>query len=230
MLHRLLSAALPIGLLIMFGVTCGGPPTVPSPPPVPQAQPVITSVSPDLATTSGGANIVINGFGFSVGATVTLGGVTAGKFVIVDPSPTLIQIFQVTPHAAGIVDVVVTNPGPGGLSGRLAGAFEYALPESMDFNGTWEGAANNGTEDGAPMRFTIQNGALVDLSCGTSGVVTPSVPAAVSGGAFDVLGSNGSAVSGRILSPSQATGTINIAPCMVTTWFAFKKPNSARRP
>ena len=230
MLHRLSRAALPIGLLVMFGVTCGSQPAVPTPLPVPQAQPVITSVSPDLATTSGGANIVINGIGFSAGATVTLGGVTAGKFVIVDPSPTLIQIFQVTPHAAGTVDVVVTNPGPGGLTGRLAGGFEYALPESMDFNGTWEGAANNGTEDGALMRFTIQNGALVDLSCGTSGLVTLPVPAAVSGGAFDFLGSNGSAISGRIVSPSQATGTISIAPCVVTTWFAFKKSNTARRP
>ena len=230
MLHRLSRAALPIGLLVMFGVTCGGPPAVPTPLPVPQAQPVITSVSPDLATTSGGANIVINGFGFSVGATVTLGGVTAGKFVVVDPSPTLIQIFQVTPHATGTVDVVVTNPGPGGLSARLTSGFEYAPPESMDFNGTWEGSADNNTEDGAPMRFTIQDGALVDLSCGTSGLVTLPMPAAVSGGAFDFLGSSGSAISGRIVSASQAKGSISVAPCVATTWFAFKKSNTARRP
>jgi hypothetical protein len=230
MFRRLLRAVLPIGLLIMFGVTCGGPPAVPSAPPVPQAQPVITSLSPSTASTSGGANIVITGTGFSVGATVTLGGVTAGKFVIVDPSPTVIEIFQVTPHAAGTVDAVVTNPGPGGLSGRLAGGFEYALPESMDFNGAWEAVANNGTEDGAAMRFTIRDGALVDLSCGTSGLLTLSVPAAVSGGAFDFLGSNGSAVTGRIVSPSQAMGTINIAPCVVTTWFADKKSNNAKRP
>ena len=70
---------------------------------------------------------------------MTLGGVHAGKFVIVDPAGTTIEIFQLAAHAAGSVDVVVTNPGPASQTGLLTGGFTYAPPESFDFNGTGEG-------------------------------------------------------------------------------------------
>ena len=42
-------------------------------------------------------------------------------------------------HAAGTVEVIVTNP-----DGRAAsGTFTYASPATFDFNGDWQGLAEN---------------------------------------------------------------------------------------
>lgn len=82
--------------------------------------PGISSVSPETGSTSGGTSVTISGKNLQSGATVTFGGI-AGTSVDVTSSS---QMTAVTPaHAAGSVDVVVTNPS--GKSATLAGGFGY---------------------------------------------------------------------------------------------------------
>jgi hypothetical protein len=85
--------------------------------------PTVSSVLPTSGPTAGGTQITITGTGFSLGATVTVGGSTATG-VLVNNSTT---ITATTPaHAAGLVDVVVTNTT--GQSGTKTNAFTYTAP------------------------------------------------------------------------------------------------------
>ncbi len=91
-----------------FSLQVGGPP------------PGVSSISPDTGSTSGGTSVTIIGKNLQSGAAVTFGG-AAGTSVNVISST---QMTAVTPaHAAGSVDVVVTNPG--GRSATLAAGFGY---------------------------------------------------------------------------------------------------------
>ena len=85
--------------------------------------PAITSINPTSGSTAGGTSVTITGTSFVSGATVKLGG-TAATNVNVNSSTT---ITATTPaHAAGAVDVVVTNPDA--QVGTLAGGFTYVTP------------------------------------------------------------------------------------------------------
>jgi hypothetical protein len=82
--------------------------------------PTVTSVNPVSGTAAGGTPVTISGTGFVAGATVTFGGTTATG-VVVNSSTT---ISATTPaHAAGAVNVVVTNPNL--QSGSLVNGFTY---------------------------------------------------------------------------------------------------------
>src|SRR5712692_2418408 len=71
------------------------------------AAPTVRSVSPSSGPTAGGTAVSITGTNFVTGATVTLGGTAATNVVVVSAG----QITATTPaHAAGAVNVVVTNP------------------------------------------------------------------------------------------------------------------------
>lgn len=85
--------------------------------------PTVSGVNPASGPTAGGTSVTISGTGFAAGATVTLGG-TAATGVAVNSSTT---ITAVTPaHAAGAVDVVVTNAN--GQNGSKTNAFTYTAP------------------------------------------------------------------------------------------------------
>jgi hypothetical protein len=82
--------------------------------------PAITSVSPGSGPTAGGTPVTITGSGFVAGATVSIGGVAATSVVVASAT----SITAVTgAHAAGPVDVVVTNPG--GATGTLPAGWAY---------------------------------------------------------------------------------------------------------
>lgn len=83
-------------------------------------RPVVTAISPNRGTTSGGTAVTIAGSNFKAGASVTLGGAVCGAVVVVSTS----QITCATPpHFPTVVDVVVTNPN--GQSGTLLRGFTY---------------------------------------------------------------------------------------------------------
>lgn len=83
-------------------------------------RPVVTAISPNRGTTSGGAAVTIAGSNFKAGASVTLGGAVCDTVVVVSAS----QITCTTPpHFPTVVDVVVTNPN--GQSGTLLRGFTY---------------------------------------------------------------------------------------------------------
>ena len=97
-------------------------PPAPPPSPAPTA-PTLSAIAPSSGSTAGGTGVTLTGSGFVAGATVTIGGNTASNLVVASAT----SITATTPaHAAGAVDVVVTNPD--GLNARLAGAFTYTAP------------------------------------------------------------------------------------------------------
>jgi hypothetical protein len=95
------------GVALMRGTTAAPPPA-------------LTGVSPASGPTAGGTSVALAGSGFGSGASVTFGGAAA---TVTAWAPTSLQV-TTPPHAAGAVDVRVTNPD--GQAVTLAGAFSYA--------------------------------------------------------------------------------------------------------
>ena len=81
----------------------------------------VLSLSPSTGGVAGGTQIQILGTDFLAGAKVTVGGVACFGVQVVDANTILATV---PPHAAGAVDVVVTNLS--GETGTLAAAFTYA--------------------------------------------------------------------------------------------------------
>jgi hypothetical protein len=180
--------------------------------------PTIVSVTPSLGSTGGGASIRITGLGLAQGVRVAFGSTSVPAFFAsgVDDS-----VFVRTPsHAAGSVDVTVTNPD--GHTARAMQAYTFAPPESFDVNGNWEGPAFSGDYD-EPFTFTVVNGAVVSISCWTSGVVTLSPPAPIIHGEFSFRDEDGVAISGTILAPNEAHGSVNVGPCANRGWHATRE-------
>jgi hypothetical protein len=199
------------------------PPSVQQPTPQPTGdQPRITAIAPQVGSTRGDAWATITGADFQRGATVKLGGTAAYTYVRDAAAIT----FWTTAHAAGIVDVIVTNPG--GLEARLSGGYTYEPPESFDFNGDW--VAHAGPEYETDMRFTIRNNVLVSVSCGTSAPLTFAPTPSVRNGEFSFLWDDGLAISGTLVSPVNAVGTINVPACAAARWWADKSGEAAGSP
>jgi hypothetical protein len=89
----------------------------------PNTELTVTAISPRVGLI--GEEVWIAGTGFRQGATVTLDGVAA---FVRNANPSGTRIVATLPvHAAGTVDVVVTNPG--GLSGTLIGGYTFVPVE-----------------------------------------------------------------------------------------------------
>jgi fibronectin type 3 domain-containing protein len=111
------------------------------PPPTP---PVLISISPSAGQIGGGDGVVITGTGFidGISKAVTIGGSSCAPMIVV--SGTQITC-TTTAHAAGTVDVVVTN-GDGG-SATLTNAWTYTAtpPPVVSSIAPTSGAAVGGT-------------------------------------------------------------------------------------
>ena len=68
-------------------------------------------------------------------------------------------------------------------NGVAIAAYTFAVPESFDVNGNWRGVSFAGDLD-EPFTFTVLNGAVVDITCSTSGLVRLLPPAPIIHGAF----------------------------------------------
>ena len=82
--------------------------------------PTVTAVSPNTGSTAGGTSVTITGSGFAATPTVSFGG-TAATGVAVVSATTLTA--TVPARAAGVVNVVVTNPDA--QSGTLTNGYAY---------------------------------------------------------------------------------------------------------
>lgn len=91
-------------------------------------QPIVRSIVPASASTIDPTRVTIHGEWFDPGATVMIGGTRTNTLRV-----TMGDIDVMTPaHAAGVVDVVVTNPD--GQSGRLIGGFAFEdIPATVPF-------------------------------------------------------------------------------------------------
>lgn len=87
--------------------------------------PTVTAVSPNSGSTAGGTSVTITGTGFVATPSVTFGGANATSEVLVNST----TLTATTPaRAAGLVNVVVTNPDA--QSGTLTNGFAYLPPPS----------------------------------------------------------------------------------------------------
>ena len=113
--------------------------------------------------------------------------------------------------------MVVTNAD--GQKQRIPGGYTYAPSETFDFNGVWTGF---GWEIGTPITFTIQNNVLVSVTCGSVSNHSFSPAPVVNHGEFSVKGPDGG-MSGRIWSPTEAQGSIDLPGCPASWgWFVSK--------
>jgi hypothetical protein len=179
-------------------------------------QPTVTAVSPNVVTTAGTWG-TITGTQFEPGATVKIGGAAVSATF---HGSTMLRFPNSGEHAAGRVDVTVTNPG--GKAGTLPGGYTYAAAESFDANGEWIAHADGRNEFLTDMRFTIRNNMLISLSCGTL-VAMPTVLSAQNGG-FSFSGPDGLTMSGMLVSTTTSSGQVNAPGCGdgVVGWWADK--------
>ena len=115
--------------------------------------PTVSSISPTSGTTAGGTPVTITGTNYLAGATVSLGG-TAATGVTVVSSTTITA--TTAAHAAGAVNVVVTNPDA--QSGTLNNGYTYtatnpaptvsAISPTSGTTGGWNAGDDHG--DGVP--------------------------------------------------------------------------------
>ena len=83
--------------------------TPPVPPPAPSTglPAIVLGVTPNVATSSGGTIVTVQGLYFTYATGVSFGGATVTSMIVVDDR----NIVVTTPaHTIGAVDVVVTNP------------------------------------------------------------------------------------------------------------------------
>jgi len=184
--------------------------------------PAVTSVAPSSGPAAGGDTVTITGTGFVTGATVTFGG-TAATGVTVDSAT---SITATTPaHAAGAVDVVVTNPDT--QAGTLTNGFTYfAAPTVtgiLPAGGTTAGGTSvtitgTGFIAGATVSFGGSPGTGVTVVGPTSLTVTTPAHAA---GVVDVVVMNvdsqyGTLTNGYTYTTPPVTPTPTTAPVHTT--------------
>ena len=161
--------------------------------------PTVTSVSPVGGPLAGGTVVTITGTGFQSGATVTFGGVAATSVTFGSAT----QITATSPaHAAGAVDVVVTNPDT--QTGTLTAGYLYAnAPTVLSVNptsgplagGTVVTITGTGFQSGATVKFG--GVAATNVTFGSATQITATSPAHAAG-AVDVVVTN----------PDTQTGTL----------------------
>src|SRR6185369_11501260 len=86
--------------------------------------PTVSNITPNSGTTAGGTPVTINGSAFVSGATVSIGGTAATNVNVVNS--TTINA-TTSAHAAGTVNVVVTNPDL--QTGTLTNGFTFTSPQ-----------------------------------------------------------------------------------------------------
>ena len=102
-------------------------------------RPSVTTVSPSTGPVAGGAGVTIHGSGFTGTTAVTFGGLPATGISVVDAS----TLTATTPaHAAGAVDVVVTNALG---TGTALAAYTYSGPPAVTAASPVRGPVAGGT-------------------------------------------------------------------------------------
>ena len=180
--------------------------------------PVITEVRPLAGATVGGTPVTITGSGFQPGATVSIGGAVAWSFV---HSSTTIFVATIG-HGPGTVPVSVRNVD--NQSATFADLFAFADVSTFDFNGDWEGSAYTpDLPDHLLFRLKVRDNIVVSVTCLRDEEIILSPAPAVRNGRFSYQGAAGATMTGIILSPEYAEGTINMAPCRAGGWDALKR-------
>lgn len=190
-------------------------------PAAPNTAPTIASVSPNSGGTSGGTAVTIMGTNFVSGATVTFGGIAAPNVTVVNSA----AIAATTPaHAAGSVDVAVTNPNA--ESGTLNNGFSFlsvSAPTvaSVSPNSGPTGGSTNvtitGTNFVSGATVTFGGAAATNVVVVTSTSITATTPAHAAG-AVSVSVTNPDSQSGSLIGGfTYTTGTISFIQVAAAT-------------
>jgi hypothetical protein len=124
--------------------------------------PAVTSISPNIGSTTGGTAVTISGANFSGATAVNIGGNPVTSFTVIGAT----SIGAVTPAGtSGAKDVVVVTPG-GTATG--AGLFTYMSPQTITFNNP--GAQSFGTSP--TLAAVASSGLTVSFISSTTGVCT----------------------------------------------------------
>ena len=179
------------------------------------ATPTVTAISPNVGSTSGDTPIVIMGTGFQPGVTATFDSVpVAARF----DSRYADRIYLATPpHAAGTVDVLVTN-----AAASLVGLMRVTRSRYRVVRLQWDvvGVSLRRVRPACRVHHSEQWAAQGVVRC-----IGRLVLAAAACHERSVLFSqDGSTITGKIVSASQATGAITLAPCGAPLWQATRKP------
>lgn len=147
--------------------------------------PTVTSVSPNAGALAGGSTVAITGTGFYPGVTVSIGGVNCTP--VTYTSDTAISC-TTGAHAAGAVDVVVTNPDA--QTGTKVGGFTYQVAPTLTSITPASGQLAGGTSvtitgtdfvSGATVKIGGSNCTSVVVASSTS--ITCNTPPGLSGAA-----------------------------------------------
>jgi IPT/TIG domain-containing protein/carbohydrate binding protein with CBM4/9 domain len=169
----------------------------------PGPTPTVSSISSPQGPTAGGSSITINGSNFVTGASITFGGMAATNVVVTSSS---VITATTPPHAAGRVNVTVTNPD--GQSATLYGIVSPLPNPDFDSAPNWQfvGSGNAAVtfdpanaEDGDDYALVTSNpgGPATYYATDASGVnqyfpVSPGDVISFGGGVYRLSG-NGSA-------------------------------------
>jgi len=133
----------------------------------PAPAPAVTAIAPASGTIAGATQVTIVGANFVSGATVTIGGVDATGVTFVS-ADTLTAVVPAG-AAAGVADVVVTNPDS--RAGTLTGGYTYlavieptltvvgATDRSLDYSAVGTGNAANGSAGEATLAVAFTGAA-----------------------------------------------------------------------
>jgi hypothetical protein len=147
--------AAPPGQYMLFILNGSGVPSVASVVQISASAPSVLSISPASGSTDGGSSVTISGNNFLSGATVQIGGVMATNVQVTSSS----KITANTPaHAAGAVDVTVTNPDY--QQNTLPGAYTYGQGQGISFVQTNYNTAKTASSISAPYSLAQSAGDL----------------------------------------------------------------------
>jgi len=179
--------------------------------------PTVTSVTPNSGPSAGGTSVTIAGSGFQVGATVAFGG---SALTVSTINATTIT-GTTTAHAAGAVNVVVTNPDS--QSGTCSGCFSY-LAAAPTVSGIVPTSGSNAGGTSVTISGTgFQTGANVSfggsaLTIGTiNGSSITGTTTAHAAGPVNVVVTNPDAQTGTCLNCFTYTAPANVTLRSTTT-------------
>ncbi|TMC01708.1 MAG: hypothetical protein E6J35_10270, partial [Chloroflexi bacterium] len=129
--------------------------------------PTVSSVTPNSGASAGGTAVTIAGTDFQAGATVSFGGSALTVSTISATSIT----GTTTSHAAGAVNVVVTNTDT--QSGTCTGCFTYVAPASVTLRATSTGTGTNTYVVPKPAGLSANDVMVASLSANGANTMTP---------------------------------------------------------
>jgi hypothetical protein len=127
-------------------------------------------------------------------------------------------VFVAPAHPSGPVDIVVTNPN--GDTDRLVGAITYAPTSTFDMNGIWDAYLMPNWN--GHFTITLENDAVVSVTCATTVNLVTSTPAPIVSGEFSLAAAGGT-ITGRAASSDHIVGNSSIPQCGASAWLAFKR-------